>query len=72
VYGLSEAGGTQYLLLAGVPFELLGLDPHLGDNPLPDATWGYIKKIPALIVGVAGAGALTWAVTRRRDAEKEG
>ena len=72
VYGLSEAGGTQYLLLAGVPFELLGLDPRLGDKPLPDATWGYIKKIPALIVGVAGAGALTWAVTRRRDAEKEG
>ena len=72
VYGLREAGGTQYLLLAGVPFELLGFDPHLGDKPLSDATWTYISHIPALIVGVAGVGAVTWAVTRRRDAEKEG
>ncbi len=72
VYGQSEAGGTQYLLLAGVPFELLGFDPRLGDKPLPELTWGYIAKIPAVIVGVLGAGALTWSVTRRRDAEKEG
>ncbi len=72
LYGAREAGGTQYLLLAGVPFALLGLDPNLGESPLPDLTWGYIAKIPALIVGVAGAGAVTWAITRRRDAEKEG
>ena len=31
VYGETETGGTQYLLMAGVPFEKLGL-PVLGDD----------------------------------------
>jgi Fe-S-cluster-containing dehydrogenase component len=31
VYGETETGGTQYLLMAGVPFEKLGL-PALGDD----------------------------------------
>jgi len=71
VYGLNEAGGTQYLLLAGVPFELLGFDKNLREAPLPDLTWGYIKKIPALIVGVLAVSAVTAAYTSRRSSGKE-
>lgn len=70
VYGLNEAGGTQYLLLAGVPFEMLGFDKNLQDRFLPDLTWAYVSKIPAVIVTVLVGGAATWAVTSRRNKDK--
>jgi formate dehydrogenase beta subunit len=37
VYGETDAGGTQVLYLAAVPFEKIGL-PNAGDEPLPAAT----------------------------------
>jgi len=71
VYGLNEAGGTQYLFLAGVPFEWLGFNKNISDTFLPDLTWAYIAKIPALIAGILIAGSATWAVTRKRNKDKE-
>ena len=71
VYGLNEAGGTQYLFLAGVPFEWLGFNKNITDTFLPDLTWAYIAKIPALIAGILIAGSATWAVTRKRNKDKE-
>lgn len=69
VYGLKEAGGTQYLLLAGVPFDWLGFNKNIKEEFLPDLTWDYIAKIPAIIAGVILAGTATWAVTRNRNKE---
>jgi Fe-S-cluster-containing dehydrogenase component len=70
VYGLSEAGGTQYMLLAGVPFEKLGLNPRITDQVLPELTWNYIKKVPALIVALLIAGSASYYATRKKEAEK--
>ena len=72
VYGSTEAGGTQYLLLAGVPFEWLGFNKNIPDSVLPDLTWTYIAKIPAVIAGVILAGTATWAITRNKNKDKEG
>ncbi len=69
-YGLKEAGGTQYLLLAGVPFEMLGFNRNIDERFLPDLTWAYISKIPAVIAAVIVGGAATWALTHRKDREK--
>jgi formate dehydrogenase iron-sulfur subunit len=71
VYGLEEIGGTQYLLLAGVPFEWLGFNRKINDSFLPDLTWAYISKIPAVIAGVILAGTATWAITKNRNKDKE-
>jgi hypothetical protein len=71
VYGLTEAGGTQYLLLSGVPFDLLGFSPNITDTHLPDLTWAYIAKIPAVMAGVIIAGTATWAITSRKDQNKK-
>jgi len=70
VYGMKEAGGTQYLLLAGLPFEMLGFDKNIKDEALPDLTWAYISKIPAVIATVLIGGAATWAVTKGRNKDK--
>jgi Fe-S-cluster-containing dehydrogenase component len=67
VYGLTEAGGTQNLMLAGVPFELLGFDRNIARSALPELTWAYIAKIPWVIVGVALGGSAIYAVTHRND-----
>jgi Fe-S-cluster-containing dehydrogenase component len=67
VYGLEEAGGTQYLLLAGVPFDWLGFNRNISKDHLPDLTWAYINKIPAVIGIVLITGAATWAITRKKD-----
>lgn len=66
VYGLNEAGGTQYLLLAGVPFERLGFNPNITDQAYPDLTWEYISKVPALIVALLIAGTASYFITRRK------
>jgi len=70
VYGMTEAGGTQYLLLAGVPFDWIGFDKNIKDDFLPDLTWAYISKIPAVIIGVMATGAVTWAITSRKNKDK--
>jgi Fe-S-cluster-containing dehydrogenase component len=70
VYGLTEAGGTQYLLLAGVPFEKLGFNKTIDDVILPELTWAYISKIPSVIAAVLIGGAATWAFTQRKDRHK--
>jgi len=71
IYGMKEAGGTQYMLLAGVPFELLGFDKSISDQALPDLTWAYISKIPAVIATVLIGGAATYAITKGRNKGKE-
>ena len=69
VYGMEEAGGTQYLLLAGVPFDKLGFNPRITGQVYPDLTWSYIIKVPALIGVLLVAGAVCNIATRRKDEE---
>ncbi len=69
VYGLTEAGGTQYLLMAGVPFDKLGFNPRITDDAYPDLTWKYIKKVPILIGALLVAGTVTHFITRGDDKE---
>jgi Fe-S-cluster-containing dehydrogenase component len=71
VYGSEEAGGTQYLFLAGVPFEWLGFNKNIKNSALPDLTWAYISKIPAVILGVLAAGTATWAITKNKNKDKD-
>lgn len=66
-YGLTEAGGTQYLLLAGVPFEHLGINPRITDQNYPSLTWSYIAKVPLLILALLAAGTALHLKTRDKD-----
>lgn len=68
IYGIEE--GTQYLLLAGVPFELLGFSKNINGKALPDLTWAYISKIPSIIAGVILGGTAIWAFTHRKYKNK--
>jgi Fe-S-cluster-containing dehydrogenase component len=75
VYGMDEAGGTQYLFLAGVDFEKLGFNPRITNQVYPDFTWDYVSHVPALIATLLITGTVTRIATqklgkKKNDAEK--
>ena len=67
IYGEKEAGGTAVLMLAGVPFDQIGLPTDLPMTSIPMLTWQVLSKIPDFVL-VAGAllFGIHW-ITRRRD-----
>lgn len=73
IYGEKEAGGTSWIYISNVPFAELGFKNNVAQAVLPTLTWSYIKKVPALFGVVLVAGAGSWIITRRKEAEsKEG
>lgn len=72
IYGKDEAGGTSWLYISAMPFESLGFNMDIPAQKLPDLTWSYISKIPAVIGVVLTAGAISWVITRRnKNMDKE-
>jgi formate dehydrogenase beta subunit len=71
VYGENEVGGTSMLYIAGVSYEKLGY-PTLKDQPIPDITWPYMKAVPFVFFGMAGAMSAIYYWTHRNKEEKEG
>ena len=66
VYGLTEAGGTQNLMLSGVSFDLLGFNKDIPATALPDLTWKYIAKVPWVFLGVFLSGTALNLFTHRK------
>jgi hypothetical protein len=61
------------MYISNVPFDELGFKSNVPQFILPELTWSYIKKVPVLFGVVLVAGAGSWIITRRKEAEsKEG
>ncbi len=73
IYGLTEAGGTQYMLLAGVPFDKLGFNPRISDQDYPELTWNFLQKVPAAAAALLVAGAAGYYFNRNKgdDGQKK-
>jgi hypothetical protein len=71
IYGLEEAGGTQYLLLSGIDFVKLGFNPRIGKQAYPDYTWKFLSQVPLLVGGLLAAGAAARLVTQHLDKNKD-
>jgi len=67
IYGMTEAGGTQNIMLSGVSFELLGFRKNIARFDLPALTWAYIAKIPWVFLGVFLGGSAIYKVTHRHE-----
>ena len=70
VYGMDEAGGTQYLFLAGVDFDKLGFNPRITNQVYPDFTWDYVSHVPALIATLLITGTVTRIATQKMEKKK--
>ncbi|WP_051309609.1 hydrogenase 2 operon protein HybA [Desulfogranum japonicum] len=71
IYGLDEAGGTQYMFLAGVEFDKLGFNPRITNQIYPEYTWSYVSHVPQLIGALLVAGTACRIVTQKLDKEKD-
>lgn len=71
IYGMKEAGGTNWIYISGVPFEELGFNMNVPKIALPSLTWEYISHIPALFGVVFAAGIGSWLITRRNENKEE-
>lgn len=71
VYGEHEVGGTSMLYISKVSYEKLGY-PTLKDQPIPDITWPYMKAVPFVFFGMAGAMSAIYYWTHRNKEEEEG
>jgi len=71
IYGEKEVGGTSWLYLSPVPFEMLGL-PTLGSEPVTLDAERAMGAVPPVFVGVAAAmSGIYWLVKRRDRMSKE-
>ena len=70
VYGEHEVGGTSMLYIAPVSYEKLGY-PTLESKPIPDITWPYMKAVPFVFFGMAGAMSAIYYWTHRNETAKE-
>lgn len=73
VYGEHEAGGTNFLHLAGRPFEELGYRRNLPLRSYREYTRPAMAAIPYVLNGLAILlGAITWVANRRRAIAEAG
>lgn len=72
VYGEHEVGGTSVLYLSDIDLSFLAMKKNLGNQPLPETTWGALKIVPGLFSGAGIAmGGLWWIIERRMRLQKE-
>ena len=74
IYGEHIVGGTSVFVLSAVPFEQIGFNERLGDQPMPELTWNALSKIPEVVTlgGVFMMG-LFWIIERRnKNMHKQG
>ncbi len=71
VYGEREAGGTSVLYLTSVPFEKLGFNTAISEQPLPELTWNVLSKLPSVVaVGGVLLGGIYWITSRREEVQQ--
>lgn len=72
IYGLEEAGGSNVLVLASVPFEKLGFRAKLPNEALPNYTARALEKIPAVVsVGGVFLTGMYWLTKRKNQIARE-
>jgi formate dehydrogenase iron-sulfur subunit len=70
VYGAHEVGGTAVMYISHVPLDFLGYHGAPIEEPMPELTWEWLGKVPAISIGVAGLmTGLFWIIERRMLAE---
>jgi formate dehydrogenase iron-sulfur subunit len=72
IYGISEVGGTSVFYLSAVPFEQIGLQTGVPQEPLPETTWRVLELLPDVVsTGTVLLGGIWWITNRRGEVAKE-
>lgn len=72
IYGENEVGGTNWIYIAGVPFDQLGFPSNLPGTPLIEETKGFLSAVPIVLTAwPALFGTIYTALRHREEIEKE-
>jgi formate dehydrogenase iron-sulfur subunit len=71
IFGLNEAGGTNWLYISDEPFDALGFQKNIPDVALASFTWPVLSTIPQKVVGIVAVLAAV-AYFRGRGSREEG
>lgn len=70
LYGYDEVGGLSVLYISDISLEFLSWRPELGKEPLPTLTWAALRKVPPVVLAMAGAmSGLYWFIGRRNHVQ---
>jgi Fe-S-cluster-containing dehydrogenase component len=67
IYGEHEAGGTNWLYIAGRPFEQLGFRTDIGMTPYPELTKGFLSAVPLVLTLWPALLMGAYAFTKHRE-----
>jgi formate dehydrogenase iron-sulfur subunit len=71
VYGEQEVGGTSVLYISDISLDFLSLSNQPTHQPMPDLSWNWLSKVPAVATTTTGLMAgLFWVIGRRMQAEE--
>jgi len=67
IYGEKEVGGTNWIYIAGVPFDQLGFPTNLPNRPLIEETKGFLSAVPVVLTAWPALFGTIYAALRHRD-----
>ena len=70
VYGETEVGGTAWMYLSDVPFDKIGYDTHLGDQPIISYVKEFLAVVPMVLTIWPALFTGFYLLSNRKDALK--
>jgi Fe-S-cluster-containing dehydrogenase component len=67
IYGEKEVGGTNWMYIAGVPFDQLGFPTNLPNKPLIEETKGFLGAVPVVLTAWPALFGTIYAALRHRE-----
>jgi formate dehydrogenase iron-sulfur subunit len=71
VYGESEVGGTSWLYLSSVPFNMIGFRTDLGTVPIPTLSKPFLSLVSPVFIAIPALAMGFYSFKKRRDKLEE-
>ena len=71
VYGESEVGGTSWLYLSAVPFNMIGFRTDLGTVPIPTLSKPFLSLVSPVFITIPALAMGFYSFKKRRDKLEE-
>ncbi len=71
VYGAHEVGGTAWMYLSAVPFNMIGFRNDLGTVPIPTLSKPFLSLVSPVFITIPALAMGMYAFKKRRDRDEE-
>ncbi|MFH0821537.1 MAG: hypothetical protein V2B18_02210, partial [Pseudomonadota bacterium] len=67
VYGENEVGGTSWMYLSAVPFNMIGFRTDLGTVPIPTMSKPFLSLVSPVFIVIPALSMGLYSFKKRRD-----